>query len=54
MDQIGNKQKSTFNGKKQNRVNFIEIKTIQTVFMYKNYLSITLSSKVEFTTKSEL
>lgn len=45
-----------FNGKKEkipNKVNFIEIRTIQNIFTYKNYLFITFLSKVAFVIKSK-
>ena len=39
--------------KKQNKVYFIEIRMSRNVFIYKNYLAITLPSKEAFATKSE-
>lgn len=50
---VKNKKNRTKCGKKQNKVKFIEIRTNQNVFIYNNYLSVTLSSKVAFATKSE-
>jgi hypothetical protein len=45
--------KSRFCGKKQKNVYFFKIRTIQNVFIYKNYFSITRPSKEAYASKSE-
>jgi len=51
-NQIGEKAiKIRFCGKKQNKVYFIKIGTIQNIFMYKNYLFTPLKSKIATTSE---
>lgn len=52
---IKNKKKACLmvKKKKKNKVNFIEIRTIQNIFTYKNYPFITFLSKVAFVIKSK-